>query len=95
MKQNTQNLTLSLPVSLLRQFRVYAAEQNRSMSELIAEAITKLVADKGDSERAWKRYIERIRNAPDRGTGGKLWKREELYEEVLNERLKGWMKSRR
>ena len=83
-KQSTtrnQNVTLSLPVSLLRQFRVYAAEQNKSMSSLAAEAIRKLVDENDTSKRAMQKYLERIRNAPDRGTGGKItWTREEIHQ---------------
>jgi hypothetical protein len=85
-----QNVTLSLPVPLLRQFRVYAAEQNRSMSSLAAAAIVKLVSDNDEYERAGKRLLKFMRNSPDRGTGGKItWTREQLYEEMFSERSKG------
>ena len=93
MKKTTphRNVTLSLPVPLLRQFRVYAAEQNQSMSSLAAAAIGKLVGKNNESEIARQRYLERIRNAPDRGTGGKFkWNREKFYEEILSERIKGF-----
>jgi len=86
-----QNVTLSLPVPLLRQFRVYAAEQNKSMSSLAAAAIVKLVGDNDEYERAGKRLLKFMRNSPDRGTGDKFkWDREKLYEEILSERIKGF-----
>jgi len=75
-------------VPLLRQFRVYAAEQNQSMSRLAA-AIGKLVDKNDEYDRAGQRLLKRLRNAPDRSTGGKItWTREQLYEEMFNERSK-------
>jgi len=38
-----KNVTLSLPEPLLRKFRVYAASRNRSMTNLMAEAIQTLM----------------------------------------------------
>ena len=77
----TKNVTLSLPEPLLRKFRVYAAERNESMTHLMAEAIRRMVDEDGQAERAKRRLIERMRNATDRGTGGKAtWTREELHE---------------
>lgn len=90
-KQKTQNVTLSLPVSLLRQFRVYAAEQNESMSRLAAQAIRDLVGRRKDPDVAGRELIEHFRNAPSRG-GKYKFNREQLYEEVLRERLKGFYK---
>jgi len=83
-KQNTvrhQNVTLSLPVSLLRQFRVYAAEQNQSMSRVAAEAIRKLVDQDDKRERAKQRIIARLQNPPGRGVGDTItWTREETHQ---------------
>jgi hypothetical protein len=82
----SQNVTLSLPVSLLRQFRIYAAEQNESMSSLAAEAIRKLVEkkaadEKAKRERAAQRILARLENPPGRGVGDKItWTREEIHE---------------
>jgi hypothetical protein len=48
---------------------------------LIAYAIRKLMNDDAPSSRAKRRFLERIRNAPDRGTKGRIgWTRGELYE---------------
>jgi hypothetical protein len=76
-----KNVTLSLPEPLLRKFRIYAASENRSMSSLMTEAVTKMVDREGEAERRKKRLIESMLNAPDRGTGGLItWTRDELYE---------------
>jgi predicted transcriptional regulator len=77
----TQNVTLSLPEPLLRRFRVYAAERNKSMTALMTEAIRKMVDEESSREAATRRILERIRNAPDWGTGGKItWTRDEIWE---------------
>lgn len=76
-----KNVTLSLPESLLRRFRVYAAAQDRSMTGLMAEAIGNVMDQNGVTGRAKRRFLDRIQNAPDRGTGGVIrWSREELHE---------------
>jgi hypothetical protein len=79
-KQN-QNVTLSLPEPLLRRFRIYAASRNQSMTSLMAEAIRSLMEQERDRATARDRFLERIRNAPDRGTRGKIrWTRDDLHE---------------
>jgi plasmid stability protein len=75
-----KNVTLSLPESLLRRFRVYAAQHNRSMTSLMADAINTMVNRDDERERLGRRFLDRIRKASSRGTGGKItWTREELY----------------
>ena len=72
---------MSLPESLLRRFRVYAAERNQSMTSLIEDAIRNLVEGNGKAEQAKRRFLDRIRRAPDRGTCGMIrWTRDELHE---------------
>jgi metal-responsive CopG/Arc/MetJ family transcriptional regulator len=78
-----RNVTLSLPESLLKKFRVMAATRNVSMSSLMEGAILKMVLDEDDSDARTKRMIERMKNAPGRGIGGKItWTREETYDRV-------------
>lgn len=79
-----RNVTLSLPEPLLRRFRVHAAERNQSMTALMTEAIQSLL-EREDRERqiaaAKRRILERMRNPPGWGTGGRItWTREELHE---------------
>ena len=51
------------------------------MTGLMAEAITGLMDQDEQTAKAKRRFLERIRNAPDRGTGGAIhWTREELHE---------------
>lgn len=80
-KEANRNCTLSLPVPLLRKFKVYAAESNQSMSALVTKAIEKMIESDSAIEKANERLIKRMRNARDLGTGGKItWKREDLYD---------------
>jgi hypothetical protein len=76
-----KNVTLNLPEALLRRFRIFAAEKNQSMTRLMAEAIQRLMEQDRRGAGAKHRFLERIRNAPDRGTGGEIrWSRDELHE---------------
>jgi hypothetical protein len=76
-----RNVTLSLPEPLLRKFRVYAARQNQSMTSLMAVAIRTLMDPDEEKAKARRRFLERIRKAPDRKTGGTIgWTRDELHE---------------
>jgi predicted transcriptional regulator len=76
-----RNVTLSLPEALLRRFRVHAAERNQSMTALMTEAIRSLMEREEQAAGAKRRFLARIRNAPDWGTAGRIgWSREDLHE---------------
>lgn len=76
-----KNVTLSLPEPLLRRFRIFAATRNQSMTSLMAESIRRTMDQDVDTDRAARRFLERIEKAPDRGTGGVIrWTRDELHE---------------
>lgn len=73
-----RNITLSLPVSLLKQIKVVAAQRETSVSALIAEQLQMIVPHNNDPS---KQLLDLMANAPDRGTGGKItWTREEIYD---------------
>lgn len=75
------NVTLSLPETLLRRFRVFAASRNQSMSSLMTMAVRQMIDQDTRMHAAKRRFLQRIRNAPDRGTKGKFqWTRDELHE---------------
>jgi hypothetical protein len=51
------------------------------MTTVVREAIERTVVEDSVRETAAARLIERLRNAPDRGIGGKVtWTRDELHE---------------
>ena len=76
-----KNVTLSLPEPLVRRFKIYAATRQRSMTALMADALNAMLEHDAESEKAKRRFLERIEKAPDRGTKGRIsWSREELHE---------------
>lgn len=76
-----KNVTLSLPEPLLKQFRVYAAQQDRSMTSLMAEAIEEKMSTGPDRDAIRQSFVKRMRNSPNRGTKGVItWTREEIHE---------------
>ncbi len=51
------------------------------MTSLMTEAIRTLMEQEQQTASAKRRFMERVRNAPDRGTKGKLrWTRDQLHE---------------
>lgn len=76
-----KNVTLTISEPLLRKFRVYAAARNQSMTSLMTDAVQAMLDQERRDTKARRRFLERIRDAPDRGTGGEIrWSREELHE---------------
>ena len=62
MKRNT---TLTLDASLLREARALAAEQNRSISKMLAERLKQIVRGRRTYSRARKRALARLRKGLD------------------------------
>jgi metal-responsive CopG/Arc/MetJ family transcriptional regulator len=76
-----QNVTLSLPKSLLRKAKAVAAEEDKSLSELIREFLEKKVKEDAEYERAMEEHLKILKKGFDFGTKGKItWTREELHE---------------
>lgn len=78
------NVTLSLPEPLMREFRVFAARKNQSMTAIMAEAIRERMDREGDDasrDRAKRRFLSRMRKGFQLGTNGAIpWTRDELHE---------------
>ena len=76
-----KNVTLSLPEPLLREFRVYAAQRNESMTSLMAEAIQVLMERDEQRQELKNRFLDRLREGLPLGTRGKAkWTRDQLHE---------------
>jgi metal-responsive CopG/Arc/MetJ family transcriptional regulator len=76
-----QNVTLSLPKSLLKQAKVVAAQEDKSLSELIREALSRKVMEGAEYEEAKKRQIALMEKGVNLGTKGKIkFSRDKLYE---------------
>jgi hypothetical protein len=78
--RETRNLTLNLPESLLRRFRIYAATHDQSMTQLITTAIQRMLAEEDNWETSRRRLGDRMAKAKDRGTNGVItWTRDEIH----------------
>ena len=76
-----QNITLSLPRSLLKQAKHLAVEKGTSLSGLLSLHLEKLVKDETGRSRAARRLKKRLKGGLDLGTGGRIsWNREDLHE---------------
>ena len=73
-----RNLTLSLPGDLIRQVKVIAAQQDKSINALVEEGLEKLVRDNGEYFQAVARILAPSRKGLYRA--GKKVKREDLYD---------------
>ena len=74
-----RNLTIQLDEDLIRRAKVIAAERGTSVSGLVAQQITELIAARDRYARARESALQMMSEAIDRG--GRHWTREELYEE--------------
>lgn len=76
-----QNVTLSLPRTLLKRVKVLAAEEDKSMSQLMEEALEERVRRRAAYEQARRRHLRVLERGFDLGTGGRLQvSRDELHE---------------
>jgi predicted transcriptional regulator len=77
-----RNITIQLDDDLIRRAKVIAAECGTSVSGLVAQQITELIAARDRYVRARESALRMMSEATDRG--GRRWTREELYEERLS-----------
>jgi NADPH:quinone reductase-like Zn-dependent oxidoreductase len=76
-----QNVTLSLPKSLLKEAKIIAIERERSLSQLLVEALEDIVLRNQEYERSKQRHKMILEKGFDLGTQGDIKvKREELHE---------------
>jgi hypothetical protein len=76
-----QNVTLSLPKSLLKKAKVLAAIREKSLSELLRESLEDRIRDGIGYKTARKRQIKLLKDGLDLGTMGKIkTTREEIHE---------------
>jgi hypothetical protein len=76
-----QNVTLSLPKSLLKKAKTLAIMKDRSLSDLLKETLEEKVKRETGYQRAKDRQIALMKKGFDMGTKGKIsTSREELHE---------------
>lgn len=67
--------------TVARRFRAFAMQRGQSMSSLVEVALLQMMEGQDKHAKATERLIERMKNSPDRGTGGKItWTRDEIHE---------------
>ncbi len=75
-----QNVTLSIPRSLLKQAKIIAASQDKSLSQLMRESLVEKVREEADYDKARKRQLKLLEKGLDLGTGGQVkTSRDELH----------------
>jgi hypothetical protein len=79
--ETTQNVTLAIPKDILRKAKILAVQKNTSLSGLLTQTLTELVAHQEAYEQARQRNLTLLKNGFELGTQGQVtWKREELHE---------------
>lgn len=75
-----QNVTLSLPKALMKKAKVLAAKSDKSLSELMREALQEKLRKNVNYESAMRKHKNILEMELDLGTEGKIsFSREELY----------------
>jgi len=75
-----RNLTIQLDEDVVRKARVIAAQRGKSISRLVTEQIEELVRRDDDYQRVMKEALAELERGYDLGSGGKLPRRDELYD---------------
>ena len=76
-----RNITLSLPVKVLRQLKRMAARRQTSVSRLVTMTLEELAAREDAYARAREQHLKWLEHAADLGTNGNITgSRESLHE---------------
>ncbi|GBE02877.1 MAG TPA: ribbon-helix-helix protein, CopG family [Nitrospirae bacterium] len=77
---NRQNVTLSLPKSLLKKAKAIAADRGKSLSGLLRESLEEKVRETTGYKKARNRQLKLLKKGIDLRTGGQIsLKREEIH----------------
>jgi plasmid stability protein len=77
-----RNLTLSLPVDLIRQAKIYAAEHDTSVNTLVLDLLRQAVSRDDRVERAVARLLELADAGPYSSVDPGSIRREDLYDRI-------------
>ncbi|MGH3444532.1 MAG: DUF6364 family protein [Nocardioidaceae bacterium] len=80
MSTATRNLTLTLPVDLVRLAKVAAARRDTSISALVADYLRTLAGQDDDYDLVWQREREAMSAGLDMRVGEISWSREDAHE---------------
>ena len=77
----TQNITLTLPKSILRRIKTLAAQRHTSVSHLVTKTLEELVEHETGYAAARKRQLDWLSHGVNLGTRGQAgWTRADLHE---------------
>lgn len=75
-----QNITLSIPRLLLKQAKILAASQDKSLSQFLRESLEEKVREEADYDKARKRQLRLLKKGLNLGTRGQITlTRDELH----------------
>ncbi|RPI88005.1 MAG: CopG family transcriptional regulator [Chloroflexi bacterium] len=78
--ETTQNVTLAIPKDILRKAKILAVQKNTSLSGLLTQTLSELVAHREAYEQSRQRNLALLYKGLDLGTQGKItWERDELH----------------
>lgn len=77
---SVRNLTLTLPVDLVRRAKVIAAQRDTSVSALVADYLRALADQDDDYDRAWHQELQVMSEGLDMRVGEVTWSRAGAHE---------------
>ncbi len=81
MRPEKRNVTLSVPVDLLKRVKYLAVQRETSMSQLVLDALAQLVQQEDTYEASRRRARRQLQETVDRGTERPYaWSRSELHD---------------
>ena len=76
-----QNVTLSLPKTLLKKAKIVAAQEEKSLSELMREVLGRKVEQQTGYQKAKRRHLSLLKKGLTLGTKGRTaYTRDELHD---------------
>ena len=77
----TQNVTLVVPKQILREAKLLAVKRQTSLSALMTQLLSDMVADENGYASAQRRHMTLLDKGIDLGTRGAIgWTREDVHE---------------
>lgn len=76
----TRNITFSLPVDLIRQAKVYSAENDTTINALVRDLLQNTLSRESRARTAAKRFLQIAQRGPHSVVDPGSIRREEIYE---------------
>jgi hypothetical protein len=76
----SRNVTFSLPVDLVRQAKIYAAERDTTVNAIVRELLEEKVTAEGRTRAAARRFLQLAARGPYSSVDPGSIRREDLYE---------------